>query len=197
MSVEINAQAVASLRSRTGVGFMDCKKALVEANGNEEEAITILKKKGIATASKLAGRNASEGIIEAYIHGAGKIGVLIEINCETDFVAKNDDFKQLAKNLAIHVAASNPTYAKRADVPEVIIEKEREIATAQCEGKPAEAIKKIIDGKLEKYYQQNCILEQPFVKNPDQTVQDLINEKIAQMGENIVIGKFARYQIGG
>lgn len=182
---EINAKMVADLRAKTGAGLMDCKRALVETNGNEEEAVTYLRKKGIASASKKADRDAGDGLVEAYIHMGGKVGVLIELNCETDFVAKTDPFKALARDIAMHIAAANPTSVDRDGVPADLLAKEREIAAGQVEGKPANIVEKIVEGKLEKVYQQFCLLEQPFVKNPDQTVGDMIKENIAKLGENI------------
>lgn len=196
MSQKIDAKQVGELRAKTGAGLMDCKKALVEAGGDFEEAAGILRKKGIATAAKKAGRDAEEGLIEAYIHLGGKVGVMAELNCETDFVAKNDDFRALVKDICMHIAASSPLYVARENVPEDILAKEREIAAAQAEGKPPQAVQKIVEGKLEKYYSTVCLLEQPFVKNPDQTVKELITGKISQLGENIVVRRFARYQLG-
>jgi elongation factor Ts len=194
---EITAAMVAAIRAKTGAGLMDCKRALTEAGGNEEEAIMILRKKGIASADKKAERGAADGLIEAYIHHGGKVGVLIELDCETDFVAKTADFKALARDIAMHIAATSPVCVDRASVPADLLAREREIAAAQVEGKPANIIDKIVEGKLEKIYQQFVLLEQPFVKNPDQTIADLIKEKIARMGENIVVRRFARFQIGG
>ncbi len=196
MSVQITAKQVGELREQTGAGLMDCKKALVEAEGDLEQAVTILRKKGIASASKKAGRATSEGLIESYIHLGGKVGVLVEVNCETDFVAKTDDFKALVKDICLHVAAANPVCVSRDDVPESLIEKEREIAAAQAEGKPPAAVQKIIEGKLNKYYSTACLLEQPFVKNPDQTVQEVLTEQISKLGENMQVNRFVRYQIG-
>ncbi len=196
MSVQITAKQVGELREQTGAGLMDCKKALVEANGDLEQAVTILRKKGIASASKKAGRATSEGLIESYIHLGGKVGVLVEVNCETDFVAKTDDFKAFVKDICLHVAAASPVCVSREDVPESLIEKEREIAAAQAEGKPPAAVQKIIEGKLNKYYSTACLLEQPFVKNPDQTVQEVLTEQISKLGENMQVNRFVRYQIG-
>jgi len=187
---------VNSLRQQTGVGLMDCKKALVESEGDVEKAITALRKKGVSTAEKKAGRAASEGLIEQYIHMGGKVGVLIELNCETDFVAKTDDFKALAKDICLHVAASNPLFLSREEVSEAVINKERDIAIGQAEGKPPQAVEKIVEGKLDKFYSQICLVEQPFIKNPDKTIKELINEKVIQLGENIVIRRFSRYQLG-
>jgi elongation factor Ts len=194
---EISARMVADLRAKTGAGFIDCKKALNEANGNEEEAIDLLRKKGIASASKKADRAASDGLVESYIHMGGKVGVLIEVNCETDFVAKTDDFKALVRDIAMHIAAANPTCVKREDVPAALIEKEKEIAASQVQGKPENIVEKIVTGKMEKVYQEIVLLEQPFVKNPDVTIQDLLKEQISKLGENIVVNRFARFQIGG
>ena len=196
MSVQISATMVNDLRQKTGVGLMDCKKALVESEGDVEKAITALRKKGVATVAKKAGRAASEGLIEQYIHMGGKVGVLLELNCETDFVAKTDDFKTLAKNLCLHVAAANPLFLNRDDVPEEDVGKEREIATSQAEGKPPQAVQKIVEGKLDKYFSQICLIDQPFVKDPATIIKDLINEKIIQLGENIVIRRFSRFQLG-
>ncbi len=197
MSVQqISAKQVGELRAQTGAGLMDCKKALTEANGNLEEAATILRKKGIASAGKKAGRATSEGLIESYIHLGGKVGVLVEVNCETDFVAKTDEFKQFVKDVCLHIAASSPVCVSREQVPADLIEKEREVAVAQAEGKPAPAVQKIVEGKLNKYYQTVCLLEQPFVKNSDQTVQEVLTEKISKLGENMQIRRFVRFQIG-
>ena len=196
MSVQISAKQVGELRAQTGAGLMDCKKALTEANGDLETAATILRKKGIASASKKAGRTTSEGLIESYIHLGGKVGVLLEVNCETDFVAKTDDFKAFVKDICLHIAAASPVCVSREQVPAALVEKEREVAAAQAEGKPPAAVQKIIEGKLSKYYATACLLEQPFVKNPDQTVQDVLTEKISKLGENMQINRFVRYQIG-
>lgn len=192
----INAKMVADLRAKTGAGLMDCKKALVETNGNEEEAVTLLRKKGIASADKKSSRDAGDGLVESYIHMGGKVGVLIEVNCETDFVAKTDDFKTLTRDIAMHIAAASPQCVDREGVPQDLLNKEREIAAGQVEGKPANIVEKIVEGKLEKVYQQVCLLEQPFVKNPDQTVGEMIKQSIAKLGENIVVRRFARFQIG-
>lgn len=173
------------------------KKALIEANGNEDEAITILRKKGIASAAKKSDRNAGDGLVESYIHMGGKVGVLIEVNCETDFVAKTDDFKSMVRDIAMHIAAANPACVTREEVDPALIAKEREIAAAAVVGKPDAIVQKIVDGKLEKIYQQVVLLEQPFVKNPDITIADLVKSAIAKLGENIVVRRFARYQIGG
>ncbi|MDA0346104.1 MAG: translation elongation factor Ts [Verrucomicrobia bacterium] len=196
MSVQITASMVNDLRQKTGVGLMDCKRALVESEGDLEKAITALRKKGVSTAEKKAGRAASEGLIEQYIHMGGKVGVLIELNCETDFVAKTDDFKALAKDICLHVAAANPSFLRREQVSEELTNQERDIAIGQAEGKPPQAVEKIVEGKLDKFYSQICLIEQPFIKDPAKTVKELINEKISQLGENIVIRRFSRYQLG-
>lgn len=193
---QITAKMVSELRAKTGAGLMDCKKALVDAQGSEEEAITILRKKGMASADKKADRSATDGLVHSYIHMGGKVGVLVEVNCETDFVAKTEDFKALVRDIAMHIAAANPTCVSREDVPADLIAQEREIAEAQVEGKPEHVVQKIVEGKLEKVYQQVALLEQPFVKNPDQTIQDVLKEAIAKMGENMVVRRFARFQIG-
>jgi len=193
---EISAKLVADLRGQTGAGLMDCKKALVESDGDAEKAMALLRKKGMATAAKKAGREAGEGVIESYIHLGGKVGVLVELKCETDFVAKNDDFKTLARDIAMHVAAASPLYVSRENVPEDVVEKEREIAASQAEGKPPQAIQKIVEGKLDKYLSTVCLMEQPFVKNPDQTVRELLTEFVSKLGENLVVGRFSRFQLG-
>lgn len=196
MSTVITAQMVAALREKTGAGLLDCKKALAESNGDIEQAETILRKKGVASAAKKAGRTANEGLIESYIHLGGKVGVLIEVNCETDFVAKTDEFKSFCRDLCLQIAAASPTVVSRDQVAEADIASEREIATAQVAGKPPAAIQKIVEGKLEKYYSTVCLLDQPFVKNPDQTVKDVLTERIAKLGENIIVKRFVRYQLG-
>ena len=196
MSTIISAQMVNELRSATGAGLLDCKKALTEANGNVDEATTILRKKGAASAAKKADRTTKEGLIESYIHVGGKVGVLIEVNCETDFVARNDDFKQLCKDLCLQIAAANPLYVSREQVPEADVAKEREIAAAQVAGKPPAAVQKIVDGKLDKFYSTICLIDQPFVKLPEKTVKEIVTEKITKIGENIQIRRFTRYQLG-
>jgi elongation factor Ts len=196
MSTIITAQMVGDLREKTGAGLLDCKKALTEANGQVEEAITILRKKGVASAAKKAGRATQEGLIESYIHIGGKVGVMVEVNCETDFVARNDEFKAFCRDLCLQIAAANPTYVRREDVPEADLAKEREIATAQVQGKPPAAIQKIIEGKLEKFFSTICLLDQPFVKQPEKTVKDILTEKVAKIGENIQVRRFVRYQLG-
>ena len=192
----ITAQAVASLRETTGAGLLDCKKALAESNGNVEEAITILRKKGAASAAKKADRLTKEGAIESYIHVGGKVGVLIEVNCETDFVARNEAFRAFVKDLCLQIAAASPLYVNRADVPEADLAKEREIAAAQVQGKPPAAVQKIVEGKLEKYYSTVCLLDQPFVKLPEKAVKDMLTEQITKIGENIQVRRFVRYQLG-
>lgn len=194
----ITAADVKSLRERTGVGMMDCKKALEESGGDMEKAIEALRKKGLATAAKRAGKIASEGLVHAYIHGGGRIGVLIEVNCETDFVAQTEAFQDLVHNLGMQVAASRPQYVAREDVPAEVLAKEKEILTAQAlnEGKPEKVVARIVDGRLEKFYQENCLLEQPYIKDMDRTVQDLVNDAVAKLGEKIVVRRFARYEVG-
>jgi elongation factor Ts len=193
----ISAEAVRDLREKTGAGMMECKKALVETTGDFEKAIDILRQKGLATAAKKAGRTASEGTVGCYIH-MDKLGVMIEVNCETDFVARTDDFRQLVKDVAMHIAAANPTYLVREDIPESVIEREKLIYRAQVTGKPAQVVEKIVEGKLEKFYADTCLLDQIFVKDPDQKkkVKDIITEKVAKLGENIVVRRFVRYQLG-
>jgi elongation factor Ts len=197
MSTIITVQMVGDLREKTGAGLLDCKKALTEANGNVEEAIVILRKKGVASAAKKAARATREGLIESYIHVGGKVGVMVEVNCETDFVARNDEFKTFCRDLCLQIAAANPTYVRREEVPEADLAKEREIATAQVQGKPPAALQRIIEGKLEKYYSTVCLLDQPFVKQPEKTVKDILTEKVAKIGENIQVRRFIRYQLGG
>ena len=196
MSTIITTQMVGDLREKTGAGLLDCKKALTEANGNVEEAIVILRKKGVASAAKKAKRATREGLIESYIHVGGKVGVMVEVNCETDFVARNDEFKAFCRDLCLQIAAANPTFVRREDVPEADVAKEREIATAQVQGKPPAALQRIIEGKLEKYYSTVCLLDQPFVKQPEKTVKDILTEKVAKIGENIQVRRFIRYQLG-
>ncbi len=196
MSVPITAQMVNELRGQTGAGLLDCKKALTEANGNFEEATTILRKKGAASAAKKADRTAKEGLIESYIHVGGKVGVLIEVNCETDFVARNEEFRAFVKDLCLQIAAANPTYVSRDQVPEAELTQEREIAAAQVQGKPPAAVQKIVEGKIEKYYSTVCLVDQPFVKLQEKTVKEVLTEKIAKIGENIQIRRFVRFQLG-
>jgi elongation factor Ts len=195
---EISAAMVKKLREKTSAGMMDCKKALLEVKGDMDKAVEFLRKKGLATAQKRAGRAMTEGTIQSYIHMTGKLGVLVEVNCETDFVAKNEDFQEFAKNIAMHIAASNPLGIKPEDVPEEIIDSEKDIYRAQAldMGKPENLLDKIVEGKLKKFYQENCLLNQPFVRDPDISIADLMNELIAKIGENITIKRFIRYQIG-
>jgi elongation factor Ts len=194
----ISATMVKQLREKTGVGIMDCKEALLQSNGDIDNAVDFLRKKGLATAQKRAGRAMSEGLIQPYIHMGGKLGVLVEINCETDFVAKNDDFKEFAKNIAMHIAATNPVGIASNDVPKEVINKEKEIYRAQAIelGKPENVVDKIVEGKLNKFYKDNCLLNQAYVRNPDMNISDLLNDLIAKMGENITIKRFVRFQIG-
>jgi elongation factor Ts len=192
----VDAKLVQKLREKTGVGMMACKEALREASGDMEKAVEILRKKGAAKAVKHAGKAAKEGVIDSYIHLGGKIGVLLELSCETDFGAKSKDFKELVKDLCMHVAASNPLYVKREDVPPEVTAKEKEIFKAQVENKPAAAVEKIIEGKIEKFYQDVCLMEQPFVKNPEVSVKEHIVSYVAKIGENIVVRRFTRYQLG-
>lgn len=195
----VNAEMVKQLRSKTGAGIMDCKQALAECDGDVEKAIEFLRKKGLATAQKRAGRAMTEGTVQSYIHMGGKIGVLVEVTCETDFVAKNADFIAFARNMAMHIAATSPLAITPEDVSAETVEKEMEIYRGQARemGKPDNIVDKIADGKLKKFYQENCLINQQYVKDPDKTVADLINEMIAKIGENITIKRFARYQVGG
>lgn len=196
--VEISAAMVKELRQATGSGIMDCKKVLVEAEGDMEKAIALLRKKGLAKAAKRAGRSTSEGIIYSYIHTGSRLGVLLEVNCESDFVAKTQDFEVFAKNIAMQIAASNPVGLNPEDVDQAIVEKEREIYRAQMleEGKPENIIDRIVDGKVEKFYKDVCLMSQPYVKDPQKTVTDVLKETIGKIGENIQITRFARFQIG-
>lgn len=187
---------VKELREKTSAGMMDCKKALAEADGNIEKAEEILRKKGIASAGKKASRAAKEGTVASYIHLAGKVGVLVEINCETDFVAKNESFRDFVKDITLHIAAAHPLYVSREQVPEKLVLAEREIYAAQVTGKPANIVDKIVDGKVDKFFSTICLLEQAFIKNPDVTIKDLLSSKIAELGENIVIRRFTRYMVG-
>ena len=195
---EVSAGLVRDLRERTGAGMMDCKKALTEVEGDLEKAIVYLREKGLAAAAKRAGRAAADGAVDAYIHAGGKIGVLIEVNCETDFVARTDDFRTLVRELAMQVAAANPRYVRREDVPADVIEQERSIYAAQAagSGKPAAVIEKMVHGKVEKFFADVCLLEQPFIKDPDKPVSQLVSDAVARMGENIVVRRFARFQLG-
>lgn len=196
--MEITASMVKELREKTGAGMMDCKKALGEANGDMEKASEILREKGIASAAKKAGRIAAEGLVESYIHANGRIGVLVEVNCETDFVAKTDEFKTFVRDIAMHIAATSPKYITREEVPADEIEKEREILKQQAlnEGKPEKIIEKMVEGRIDKFYNEVCLLEQPFVKDPDVTIESLVKEKIAKIGEKISIRRFVRYELG-
>ena len=194
---EITAEIVNKLRQKTNAGMMDCKKALTEAKGDLEAAETILRKKGITKAEGKADRATKEGIIASYIHMAGRVGVLIEVNCETDFVAKNESFQSLVKDLTLHIAAANPSYLQREDAPADLVAKEREIAAEQVKGKPANVVDKIVEGKINKFFSDHCLMEQGFIKNPDISITDLVKTKIAELGENIVIRRFTRYAVGG
>ena len=194
---EVTSQLVRTLREKTNVGMMDCKRALTEAEGDLEKAETILRKKGMASASKKASRAAKEGVVASYIHLQGKVGVLVEVNCETDFVAKNDIFRDFVKDITLHIAAAHPLYLSREEVPAALIEKEKEVAKAQVLNKPANVVEKILEGKVDKYYSTVCLLEQPFIKATDnQTIKDLVTSKIAELGENIIIRRFTRYMVG-
>ena len=194
----ISAATVKQLREKTGAGIMDCKEALSECNGDISNAVDFLRKKGLATAAKRAGRATTEGIIESYIHMDSKLGVLVEINCETDFVAKNDDFKEFAKNIAMHITATNPVSIRPEDVPKETIDKEKEIYRAQVldMGKPEQIADKIVDGKIKKYFKENCLMNQSYVRDPNITIDDLLNEMVGKIGENITIKRFARFKIG-
>jgi elongation factor Ts len=199
---EVTASAVKSLREKTGAGMVDCKNALVEANGDEAQAIEILRKKGMATAGKKAGRVTAEGVVGSYIHMGGKVGVLVEINCESDFVARGEEFQQLVKDVAMHIAAADPRYARREDVPADVLDKEREITREQLKNdpknanKPEDVLNKIIEGRLNKFYEENVLVDQPFVKDPSKTIGELVTEKVASIKENITIRRFTRYKMG-
>lgn len=194
----VNAAAVKELREKTGAGMLDCKKALEEANGDLTKAAEILREKGLAAAAKKEGRVATEGLIESYIHAGGRIGVLVEVNSETDFVAKNEQFREFVRDVALQIAAANPKYIRREEVPQEALDKEREILTNQAlnEGKPEKIVEKIVEGRLSKYYEEYCLLEQPFIKDPDKTMEQLLKEKIATIGENLSIRRFVRYELG-
>lgn len=194
--MEINPQTVKELRDKTNAGMMDCKRALTEAGGDVEKAETILRQKGIAGASKKSSRATKEGIVASYIHLQGKVGVLVEVNCETDFVAKNDGFRAFVKDITLHIAAAQPLFVNREDVPEESISREKEVYMAQVKGKPENVVARIVEGKLDKYFSAVCLLEQGFIKNPDQTIRELVASKIAEIGENIVIRRFTRYSVG-
>ncbi len=195
---EVTAEMVKLLREATSAGVLDCKKALTETGGDFEAAVEILRKKGLATAAKKASREANEGLIGTYVHPGSKIATLIEVNCETDFVARTDEFQQLARDLAMHVTASRPLFVSREDVPAALIDKEKEVYAEQManSGKPAQVIEKIVEGKLDKWYSEVCLLEQPFVKDPDLTIQALLTERIASLGENIKVRRFSRLEVG-
>jgi elongation factor Ts len=194
----ITATMVKELREKTGAGMMDCKKALTETNGDMEKAMEYLREKGIAKAAKKAGRIAAEGVVESYIHAGGRIGVLVEVNCETDFVAKTDDFKTFVKDVAMQIAAMNPKYVRSEDIPEEEVQKEREILRQQAlqEGKPENIVDKMVEGRLKKHFQEICLLDQAYVKDPDKTIDQLLKETIAKLGENINIRRFVRYEMG-
>ncbi|MGG4220825.1 translation elongation factor Ts [Paenibacillus jamilae] len=194
----VNASAVKELREKTGAGMLDCKKALEEANGDLTKAVEVLREKGLAAAANKAGRIATEGVVESYIHAGGRIGVLVEVNCETDFVAKTDQFKEFVRDIAMHIAASNPRYVRREEVPQEEIEKEKEILKAQAlnEGKPEKIVEKMVEGRIGKFYEEFCLLEQSFIKDPDKTISTLINEKISTIGENISVRRFVRFELG-
>lgn len=187
---------IKELRELTGAGMMDIKEALSESGNDKDKAVEILRKKGMAKLSKKADRVAKEGLVEAYIHPGGRVGVLLELNCETDFVGRTDDFKTLARDLAMHIAAANPLYVQQADVPEEVVEKEKEIAKEEAKGKPAAAMDKIVEGKVAKYYEETCLLEQPYIKNPELKVKDHIAQSVAKMGENVVVRRFSRFVLG-
>jgi elongation factor Ts len=194
----ISAAMVKELREKSGAGIMDCKQALAENDGDMDKAVDFLRKKGLATAAKRAGRATSEGTVQSYIHMGGKIGVMVEVNCETDFVAKTDDFIEFARNLAMHIAATNPVGITAEDVPEDVIERERSIYRDQAVemGKPEKMIDKIVDGKLNKFFKESCLMDQPFVRDPDKTITDYLNEVIAKTGEKVTVKRFARFQVG-
>lgn len=193
----VTAEMVKELREKTGAGLMDCKRVLAESKGDMEKAVDLLRQKGLATAAKKSGRAASQGLIGSYIH-MDKLGVMVEVNCETDFVARTDDFRELVRDVAMHIAAANPTYVSREQVPQDVLEREKEIYRAQVANKPPQVVEKIIEGKLEKFYSDTCLLEQVFIKDPEgkKKIKDLITEKIAKIGENIVVRRFARFQLG-
>jgi elongation factor Ts len=199
---EVTAVAVKALREKTGAGMMECKKALIEANGNEERANEILRERGLASAKKKEGRVAAEGVVGSYIHMGGKVGVLVEVNCETDFVARGEEFQQLVKDIAMHIAAAEPRYVSRDEVSSDVLDKEREIARAQAKNdpknanKPEQVLDKIVEGRLNKFYEEFVLLDQPFIKEPAQTVGEMVTEKVAKTGEKITIRRFARYKMG-
>lgn len=196
--MQITSGMVKELRDKTGAGIMDCKEALTASEGSMDDAVDFLRKKGLQSAAKRSARTTREGIIESYIHTGNRLGVLLEVNCETDFVARTDDFQTFVRDLAMHIAASNPLYISKDDVPEETLEKERAILEEQAKqaGRPEQVIPKIVEGRLQKYYEEHCLLEQPFVKNPDITVDEMLKEQIAKMGENITVGRFTRFLLG-
>jgi len=196
--MSISAEQVKELREKTGAGMMDCKRALSETKGDFEKAIEFLRKKGIASADKKAGRETKEGLISSYIHAGGKVGVLIEVNCETDFVAKTENFQQFVKDVSMHIAAVSPRWLKAEDIPAEVIAKEKEIAIAQmaASGKPKEMLEKIAEGKLKKFYEESCLMNQVFVKDPDKTIETLLKETVGKLGENITIRRFVRFGLG-
>ncbi|MBN2025262.1 MAG: translation elongation factor Ts [Actinobacteria bacterium] len=196
--MEINAAQVKELRESTGAGIMDCKQALQEAEGDVDKATRLLREKGLAGAQKKAGRTAADGIIDAYIHINNRIGVLLEVNCETDFVARNETFKAMVHDIAMHIAASKPLFVSSEDVPESVLEEEREINRNRAlkEGKPEKVLEKIVEGRMKKYFEEVCLLDQPFVKDPDMTVGDVVKQTIAAVGENVIVRRFARFQVG-
>ncbi|HET6465789.1 MAG TPA: translation elongation factor Ts [Nitrospiria bacterium] len=196
--MSIDATLVKDLREKTGAGILDCQKALTQSGGDIAKAIDFLRQKGLATAQKKSGRATNDGLIASYIHAGNKLGVLLEVNCETDFVAKTDDFQELARDLAMHIAAADPRYLKREEIPGTVLEKEKEIFLAQAKesGKPATVLEKIVAGRIEKFYAEVCLLEQPFVKDPSVTIKDLLGQKIAKLGENISVRRFTRFRLG-
>ena len=197
-TVAISADQVKQLREKTGAGMMECKAALTEANGNMEEAITLLRKRGLAQAAKKSGRSTDQGLIGHYIHMGGKIGVLVEVNCESDFVARTDDFQALVKEIAMHIAAASPTYVRREDVPADVLEREKDVYRGQMasSGKPANVIDKIVEGKLNSFYEQACLLDQPSIRDPKVTIGQMVTAAIAKLGENISVARFARFKVG-
>ncbi|NVM21898.1 MAG: translation elongation factor Ts [Desulfobacterales bacterium] len=197
--VEINAHMIKELRTRTNAGILDCREALQEAGGDMESAVDFLRKKGLATALKRAGRETSEGLVHSYIHAGGKIGVLVEVNCETDFVAKTEEFREFVKNLAMHIAAAKPFGVRREDIPEEVVRREEEVYRAQAKemGKPEKVLDKIVQGKVDKFYKESCLMEQQYIKETDLTIEDLIHDMVAKTGENITLRRFVRYRLGG
>lgn len=196
--MNITSAMVKELREKTGAGIMDCKEALTASSGSMGEAVDYLRKKGLQAAAKRSARSTTDGVVGSYIHGGGRLGVLVEVNCETDFVARTDEFQELVHDIAMHIAASNPLYVSREDMPEDVIAKERDILTEQAKtaGRQEQVIPKIVEGRLQKYFQEVCLLDQPFVKNADLTISDLLKEHIAKVGENIAISRFARFVLG-